>query len=168
MTQPPYGPPHGQHYGPYGPPPKKSMGAGAITLIVLGSLLGLFILLGVLGAALGSNNKGEPRATSSATAAPKTTAPTKQPETPAAKPTKPAGYADGDYVIGEDIPPGTYQSTGAQAGAFEFCMVSTKPTADGVMPQLKSANKGERIIITLTAKDGVLSVAGCEPLTRRK
>jgi hypothetical protein len=141
------------------------MGAGAIVAIVLGSIVGLFILIGVIGAALGTEGKDQPQATPSATAAPKTAAPTKKTATPTVKP---AGYADGDYIIGEDIPPGTYQTPGAQAGAFEFCMVSTKPTADGVMPQLKSANANERIIITLTAKDGILSIAGCEPLTRRK
>jgi hypothetical protein len=141
------------------------MGAGAIVAIVLGSLVGLIVLIGVLGAALGSDNKDEPRATPSSTAAPKATAPTTKADPPA---TKPAGYANGDYIISEDIPPGTYQTPGAQSGAFEFCMVSTKPTVDGVMPQLKSANANERIIITITAKDGVLSISGCEPLTRRK
>lgn len=168
MTQPPYGPPQhppSQHYGPYGPPPKKSMGAGAIVAIVLGSIFGGLVLIGILGAALGTEDKDEPRAAPSTTGAPKTTAPAKKTELPAAKP---AGYGDGDYIIGEDIPPGTYQTPGAQAGAFEFCMVSTKPTVDGVMAQLKSANANERIIITITAKDGILSIAGCEPLTRRK
>jgi hypothetical protein len=141
------------------------MGTGAIVAIVLGSIVGLFILIGILGAALGTEDNDKPQAAPSATAAPKIAAPTKKTNTPTVKP---AGYADGDYIIGEDIPPGTYQTPGAQAGVFEFCMVSTKPTADGVMPQLKSANANERIIITLTAKDGILSIAGCEPLTRRK
>ncbi|MFH8717251.1 hypothetical protein [Streptomyces zaomyceticus] len=179
MTQPPpygpqqtpppgWGPPPGQHYGPYGPlPPKKGMGAGAIVAIVLGSIVGLFVLIGVLGAVLGTDDKDEPRATPATR--PTAAAPTSEPAAaPATRAAKPAGYRDGDYIIGEDIPPGTYQSTGAQAGVFEFCMVSTKPTADGVMPQLRSGNKDERIIITITAKDGVLSISGCEPLTRRK
>lgn len=170
MTQPPYGPPQhppGQYYGPYGPPPKKPMGAGAIVAIVFGSLVGAIVLIGVLSSAFGDDDKAKPRAT------PTTHMPAVAPTTEAVEETsppatKPAGYADGDYIIGEDIPPGTYQTPGAQAGAFEFCMVSTKPTADSVMPQLKSANKDERIIITIAAKDGVLSISGCEPLTRRK
>jgi len=170
MMQPPYGPPQpppGHYYGPYGPPPKKPMGAGAIVAIVFGSLVGVFVLIGVLGAAFGDDDKAKPRATPTThmPAAAQTTEPAKAPDSPA---TKPAGYADGDYIVGEDIPPGTYQTVGAQAGAFEFCMVSTKPTVDGVFPQLKSANKDERIIITIKAEDGVLSISGCEPLTRRK
>ncbi|MGW8357381.1 hypothetical protein [Streptomyces wedmorensis] len=169
MTQPPYRPPQhppGHYYGPYGPPPKKPMGAGAIVAIVIGSLVGAIVLIGVLNAAFG-DDKAKPRATP--TTRPATSAPTlKAVEKTSPLATKPAGYADGDYIIGEDIPPGTYQTPGAQAGAFEFCMVSTKPTADSVMPQLKSANKDERIIITIKAEDGVLSISGCEPLTRRK
>ena len=178
MTQPPYGPPQppppgwgpppGQHYSPYGPPPpKKGMGAGAIVAIVLGSIVGLFVFVGILGAALGTEDKDEPRAAPATRTT--TAAPTSKPAATTDAPvTETAGYGDGDYVIGEDIPPGTYQTPGAQAGAFEFCMVSTKPTVDGVMAQLKSANANERIIISVTAKDGILSIAGCEPLTRRK
>lgn len=176
MPQPPYGPPQppppgwrppaGPNYSPYGPPPpKKSMSAGAIVAIVLGSIVGAIVLIGVLGAAIGNDDNAKPRATPAAPTTAKGTPPAKKNAT--SNP-KPAGYVDGDYIIGEDIPPGTYQTPGAQAGAFEFCMVSTKPTVDGIMPQLKSANANERIIITLTAKDGVLSIAGCEPLTRRK
>lgn len=170
MTQPQYGPPQspppGWGYPPnYGPPPKRGMSAGAIVAIVLGSVVGVIVLLGVLGAAIGDDDKAKPRATPATPAPAKSTPPAKK--TPTSDP-KRTGYVDGDYIIGEDIPPGTYQTPGAQAGAFEFCMVSTKPTADGVMPQLKSANANERIIITLTAKDGVLSITGCEPLTRRK
>jgi len=168
MNQPPYGPPQhppGHYYGPYGPPPKKRMGAGAIVAIVFGSIVGVLVLIGIIESALGTDTKGAPQAAPSSTTAPKTKTPARKTDPPA---TKPAGYADGDYIIGEDIPPGTYQTVGAQAGAFEFCMVSTKPTADGVFPQLKSANKDERIIITIAAKDGILSISGCEPLTRRK
>lgn len=170
MSQPSYGPPQppppGWGYPPnYGPPPKKGIGAGAIVAIVLGSIVGVIVLLGVLGAAIGDDDKAKPRATPAAPTTAKSTPPAEK--TPTSDP-KPTGYVDGDYIIGEDIPPGTYQTPGAKAEGLEFCMVSTKPTADGVMPQLKSANANKRIIITLTAKDGVLSITGCEPLTRRK
>ena len=79
----------------------------------------------------------------------------------------PAGYGDGDYMVGEDIPAGTYVSTGAQASIFELCSITTAPTAKGAMPQWKTGNKDERVIITLTADDGVVSISGCEPLKRR-
>ncbi|MFJ7959012.1 DUF4352 domain-containing protein [Streptomyces sp. NPDC096319] len=72
MSQPPsYGPPQtpppgwgqppGQPYpgGPYGPPPpKKGLGAGAIVAIVLGSIVGLFVLLGIIGLAIGDDTTG--------------------------------------------------------------------------------------------------------------
>jgi hypothetical protein len=70
-------------------------------------------------------------------------------------------------VVGEDIPAGTYQTAGAEKGIFEFCSVTTDPVDEAKFPQLKSANADERIIITLTKADGVVSISGCEPLTRR-
>lgn len=100
MTQPPpYGPPQTPppgwvpppgHPGPYGPPPpKKGMGAGAIIAIVLGSIVGLIVLLGIVGALLGEDTTAssdkEPRTTTAApapkksAAAPKSEAPKEQP-----------------------------------------------------------------------------------------
>ena len=35
------------------------------------------------------------------------------------------------------------------------------------MPQWKTGNKDERVIFTLSAEDGVVSISGCEPLKRR-
>ncbi|MEV8623396.1 DUF4352 domain-containing protein [Streptomyces sp. NPDC051079] len=71
MTQPPYppqqppagqpqwGPPPGQTYPgtPYGPPPpKRGLGAGAIVAIVLGSVVGLFFIIGIIGALASSGD----------------------------------------------------------------------------------------------------------------
>ncbi|MFE5895846.1 DUF4352 domain-containing protein [Streptomyces sp. NPDC056488] len=98
MSQPQYGPPQppqtgwGQP-GPYGPPPpKKGLGAGAIIAIVVGSVLGLFILIGIIGAALGDDTSSEtsgkapsksaapaPEKSSAPAAAPKTQAPKEEP-----------------------------------------------------------------------------------------
>ncbi|MFF5790238.1 DUF4352 domain-containing protein [Streptomyces sp. NPDC012693] len=60
QTPPPgWGPPPG-HPGPYGPPPpKKGLGAGAIVAIVLGSLVGVIVLLGIVGALMGDDTSGE-------------------------------------------------------------------------------------------------------------
>ncbi|MBA4865944.1 hypothetical protein H1V43_32290 [Streptomyces sp. PSKA54] len=77
------------------------------------------------------------------------------------------GYGDGDYVVGDDIPAGTYETSGAKSGVFELCTITTEPTSDTKFPQLKTANADERIIITLTKDDGVVSISGCEPLTPR-
>ncbi|MFJ7070172.1 DUF4352 domain-containing protein [Streptomyces sp. NPDC101115] len=74
MTQPPYpqqqpgpgqqwAPAPGQPYPgtPYGPPrpPKKGLGTGAIVAIVLGSIFGLLIVVGIIGAIASS---GDPKA----------------------------------------------------------------------------------------------------------
>ncbi|MFJ2477096.1 hypothetical protein ACIOWI_29680 [Streptomyces sp. NPDC087659] len=174
--------------GQYPPPqpPKKRLSGWAITGIAVG---GFFAFMLVLGAIVGPQDAGTD-GKDAAAVAPATTAPTQAPEPaptptkaaekkapaspPAAKPKpKPAApapveYADGDYVVGEDIPPGTYISAGAKKGLFEFCSITTDPTAEGKWPQLKSANADERIIITLTKGDGVVSVSNCEPLQPRK
>ncbi|OEV08923.1 hypothetical protein [Streptomyces nanshensis] len=75
-------------------------------------------------------------------------------------------YGDGDYVVGEDIPPGTYESSGAASDVFDLCSITTEPKGDK-FPQMKTGNKGERIIITLSQGDGTLTVQGCHPLKKR-
>lgn len=166
-------------------PPKKGLNGWAIAGI---TAAGLVVALGVLGAIVGPQDTSDGKASSDVAAAPTTEKPTPAPskaepskaapkkETPAAKPThkpkpappKPKTYTNGDYVVGEDIPEGTYTTPGAEKGIFEVCMVSTDPTNESTWPQLKSANADERIIITLKKSDGVVSISGCEPLTPRK
>ncbi|MEU7010382.1 hypothetical protein [Streptomyces sp. NPDC046332] len=136
------------------------------------TVAGLFVFLIVVGLIAGATESPDAKGTAKATPTtapptpkPSKTAPTKK---AAAKP-KPtaAGYTDGDYLVGDDIPPGTYTTPGAQAGLFELCSITTDPTDKGVMPQWKTGNKDERIIITITAEDHLVSISGCEPLTRR-
>jgi hypothetical protein len=115
-------------------------------------------------AVAGSSPKGEAK-NDAAPVEQKTQRPTETAAEPA--PENPAEYPNGDYVVGEDIPAGTYQTAGAEKGIFEFCSVTTDPVDEAKFPQLKSANADERIIITLTKADGVVSISGCEPLTRR-
>ncbi|MFF9844628.1 DUF4352 domain-containing protein [Streptomyces sp. NPDC013740] len=101
MTQPPHppqqpphgqqwGPPPGQPYpgGPYGPPPpKKGLGAGAIVAIVLGSIFGLLVILGVVGALVssGSDDKAGSKPTRSAAPAPAKSSTAPPAEEPAEK-----------------------------------------------------------------------------------
>lgn len=161
---PPNQPPYGQQQ-PWGPPPppKKS-----VAKKVFGGCLGvtaLFIVIGI-GMAASSSDSDKPDTKTVAeqpAADSKGDAPAKTDD----KPTVPE-YGDGDYAVGKDIPPGTYESTGAKKGIFEFCGITTKPDSSDTMPQAKTANKGERIIITLEKADGVVTIAGCEPLTARK
>lgn len=166
------------HYqpGPYAPappqPPRRS--TGAKIAIGLGIGFAALMVLGILGAILGSDDPAAPNDEPKA-AAPKDDKPA-EPD-PAAKEPKPAKdkaapatdeYGDGDYIVGDDMPAGTYESAGAQSGLFELCSISTEPTAADTMPQWKTANAGERIIIKLAEADGVLTISGCEPLTLRK
>ncbi|MFC9244586.1 hypothetical protein ACFT7S_11315 [Streptomyces sp. NPDC057136] len=186
--QQPYGQPHpGQAYagGPaFPPPPKKGLSTGAIVGIVLGGIFGVFVLLVILGLAVGgsTDNAGNKQPAASAKpAATESSAPAKADDKPATKaptkpkaaekkpePTKATEFPSGDYVVGEDIPAGTYTSAGAEKGIFEFCSITTEPTGETTMPKIKSANTNERIIITLTKADGVVTIHGCEPLKPRQ
>jgi hypothetical protein len=89
------------------------------------------------------------------------------PDKPAAGET-PDAFGDGKYVIGENMPPGTYTTAGTRSEGFAFCTVTTEPTGDSVLPQLRSAEPGEPVTITLTGDDGVVTVQGCQPLTLRQ
>jgi cytoskeletal protein RodZ len=87
--QPQWGPPPGQPYpgAPYGPPqpPKKGLGAGAIVAIVLGSIVGLLLIVGIIGALAdggSTDNKATPKHTRSAAPAP---APAKSSDAPPAE-----------------------------------------------------------------------------------
>lgn len=179
--------PQGQQYGqpraPYQPvppyqhpepPKKKSWVARHKILTVVGALIAVFIIGGI------ASGGGEDTSSDTAQTAPEKETDAKPAddakEAPADKPAekKPAepkgnSYSDGDYVVGEDIPAGTYTSSGAKEGLFEMCVISTE--GDGTlehMAQLKSANADERIIITLAKADGILTIAGCEDLKPRK
>lgn len=167
---------------PPAPEPRRSWFARHKILTALGALLLLFVVIAVASGGGGSKPTPAPtKTTATPSKPPSSTAPSPTPtgtdsKTPTATPPTPstsapapaaAEYSDGDYVVGEDIPAGTYTSEGATPGAFEFCMISTDPTDSETWPQLKSANANERIIITLSKADSVVSVSGCEPLKRR-
>lgn len=177
--QQPYGQPH-QTYpgGPgYPPPPKKKMSGGAIVAIVIGSVLGgLFLLLLIIGFAVSDDSSPsedkasvlEVTASPSKSAAEAPAKPAEKAPEKEAEPKKTTEYPSGDYVVGEDIPAGTYTSAGAEKGIFELCTITTEPTGDTTMPKIKTSNADERIIITLEKADGVVSISGCEPLKPRK
>lgn len=158
---------------PPAPEPRRSWFARHKILTGVGVLLLVFVVIGI---ATGGGSKpaaDAPAAPTHSAPAQATTEPTQTTapkETAAATPSKApaaAEYSDGDYVVGEDIPAGTYTSAGASPGAFELCMITTQGDGGNNWGQLKSANADERIIITLNASDHVLTVSGCEPLKRR-
>lgn len=167
-------------------PPRKS--AGQILSYVILSAVGVCLVVGAIGLAFSSNDD------TNAFSSPTSEAPLAVEEEPATGPdealedpqeqnqegqdeldaeaeeeaAKDGEYSDGDYLVGEDMPSGTYTTAGAKSGIFEFCSITTEPTSDTKFPQLKAANADERIIITLSKEDGVVTIQGCEPLTLRK
>lgn len=178
--------PQGQTYGqppaPYQPappqPPKRNWFGRHKILTIVGALVAVLIIGGI--ASGGSDDTGSDTSKTApekeADAKPagddakdKPADEPKAKDKPKAAEPESKSYGDGDYVIGEDIPAGTYTSAGAKKGLFEMCVISTE--GDGTlehMAQLKSANADERIIITLAKADGVLTIAGCEDLKPRK
>jgi cytoskeletal protein RodZ len=76
-------------------------------------------------------------------------------------------YGDGDYQVGKDIPAGTYRSSGAKKGIFDLCTVTTKPTSSSTLPQVKTANSGDQVLITLAKEDGVVTFKGCNSFKAR-
>lgn len=158
---------------PPAPEPRRNWFARHKILTALGALLPVLIVIGIASGGGGSKPAPAPtKTTATPSKAPTSTPPRTPSQAPSATPTTEdtpaaAEYSDGDYVVGEDIPAGTYTSEGATPGAFELCMISTDPTDSETWPQLKSANADERIIITLSKADGVVTLAGCEPLKRR-
>lgn len=177
MNQPqqPYGQPQ---WIPPAQQPKKLSTGKKIAIGIAAAFGGLF-MLGACAALLGNSEDGT-GSTAARTAAETTTAPAeptenthdkpkeqkepKEKPAPAAKPK--TAYSDGDYIVGEDIPPGTYESKGAKKGMFELCSITSEPTDDR-MPILKAANADERLIVTFSKGDGTITIGGCEPLTRR-
>lgn len=108
----------------------------------------------------------------SATSIPPYNAPTTV-AAPAAAPAKtgPATkFDDGTWVIGTDgdIVPGTYRSTGAKEGLFEFCSVTaySGDSADGSILSWDTANANEPMRVKLTGKAKSVKASGCETFNK--
>lgn len=177
-------PPSHSGYNPPTPPPKKRS-VGKIIGIVCASFVGLAMFGGCVSAI--SSDEGSDR-TSSPTRSTVST-PTKDTgksieeemaeiqeenrknreklaEESRKEAMKDGQYPDGDYEVGVDIEPGTYVSSGAKKGLFEFCSATTEPT-DGSFGEMETANADERVILTVTATSGIVKISGCEPFERR-
>lgn len=132
----------------------KILGFGCLGLI---AVIAVIVVITVV--AMGGEESGGP--------APDETSatPTERSPEPTAEDTA-KSYGDGDYTVGRDIPAGTYESAGAKEDVVEGCLITTEPKGDK-LPQTKTADRNERVVITLSAADGTLTVQGCEPLRRR-
>lgn len=78
-----------------------------------------------------------------------------------------SAYTDGIYLVGRDIPPGTYTSAGAKPNASRVCSITTQPHSEGMAAQHRTGRAGQLVTIALTEDDGMVTVQGCEPLTPR-
>ncbi|MGD9527132.1 hypothetical protein [Pseudonocardia sp.] len=77
-------------------------------------------------------------------------------------------FGDGTWVVGEDIEPGTYKSTGAKPGIIEFCSVTTLAgdTSDSDIIDWVTANANEPVRIKVTGKVKAVKATGCEDFTK--
>jgi len=99
--------------------------------------------------------KAEPAATVTVTV----TAKAKAPDVPKA-PAEPA-VSDGDYLVGSDIAPGTYKTTGnaEDQDGIGMCYADTETKSGGINAQ-EVTNKG-RTLIRVKASDYTFSSSGC-------
>ncbi len=68
-------------------------------------------------------------------------------------------------MVGEDVAPGTYRSTGAKEGLFELCSVTTHSDENGdsdTTMDWKTANADEPIRLKLSGKVKSVKATGCE------
>ncbi len=166
MTQQPNG---AQWPPPYGPPPpvppqKPRFGLGARIAMIIG---GVVLIAAVSRCGSGGS---EARPTSSS---PPAATPTAARQAPAPAPTSavaPAtlGIGDGTWLIGSDMQPGTYRSTGAKQGLFEFCSWSTKagPSSNSDILDFGTANANEPMIVAIDSKVKAFTTSNCEPWTK--
>lgn len=180
MNQP--NPEYGRHYqapqapyptGYYAPPPaapeppKKNFTG----LKIFGGIVGGLVVLGIIGNATSGQT---PRQPTTATVPSAPSAPAAQQQAPAVVgEQEPSGVdlsqgiPDGQYLVPDEVAPGRYRSSGAKAGIFELCSVSTKGK-DGHVIDWKTGNKGEQVLITVTKDADTIEIAGCEPLQKVK
>lgn len=152
-------------YPPPPPPPKKggpftSKPAWAAYAGVLGLFLGA--AMGGAGSAPTTSAEPAPAATVTETApvepGPTVTVTAKAPEQKAAPKPKPAAktFGDGDYLVGSEIPRGTYKSSGVEEDGL--CYADTQTKGGDILEQVVK-DKGVAIIriqgkaYTFTTKD---------------
>jgi hypothetical protein len=135
---------------------------------------GIVLLLGII--SLGIVGGGQKNSTSTATTAEPPAAPAAPPAAPAellaapaellAAPASPVNLAtafgDGTYVVGIDLVPGTYATTGPAVGGIGVCSWSRlKDTSGNVDSIITNDVQQGPTTVTITNTDGVFKTAGC-------
>lgn len=171
MSQPPYAP---FTPPPLPTPPPRKRHVGRWILGGVGALVVLFIVIGSL------NGGSTPASTTSAaattapapvipaaTVAPVVPAPAPVP-VPAPAPPAPKGIGDGTHIVGTDIERGTYRSSGAEPGLFEFCYWTTKAGAssNSKIIDMGSANADEQQVVEIGSGVKAFESNGCAPWTK--
>lgn len=168
MTQP-YG--SGQWPGfqtsqpPTPPAPKKRRKGGYIALGVLGGIAVIALLAEVSGRTPSVDEprsvvvQQQPEQPAAAVAAPTTVVAHQGPQT---------SFGEGTWIVGVDIEPGTYRSTGAKEGLFEFCSYKRlkEPTSDSDSLSWGTANANEPIVIAIKPTDGAFQSSNCDTFTK--
>ena len=152
---------------PYAPPPVQKQ-RKMWPWIILTGVVALFIGVGI-----GSSGSKTAPATTGTSASKVTAAPTVAAQPPAqppaeAKPGPATTFGDGTWVVGEDIQPGTYKSTGARPGIFQVCSVSTHTgdAGDGNVIAWETANGANEPVRIKVDKAGSVKATGCEVFTK--
>ncbi|MFD5897493.1 hypothetical protein [Streptomyces sp. NPDC060366] len=180
---PPQGPtqPWGQPPQPFGPPPTPltTRPRWARKRVVIPAAV---ILFGIGGAAGASGNtdadataKSEPGPTVTVTVKPAAPASDEEPapevtvtktvtEKPKAKPKpKVVGIpGDGTFVVGDEVKPGTYKTSGPADSAFPNCYwARLKSTTGDFEDIIANGNPQGQTTITIAGGDGAFQTSGC-------
>jgi hypothetical protein len=80
-------------------------------------------------------------------------------------------WQDGTYLVGNQIPTGTYLSAGAVTGVFPYChweRLGVLPSGARTVLAAGTDGPGEPVEVTLRAGDWELWVSGCQPFARAR
>ena len=161
-----YGPQWPTPPAPPQPPKKEAKRVHWAGVIVIGFFCFVF------GIGCGATTSGStPAAQSSpSTSAPRPTytAPTYSPPVTVAPAAPTTSFGDGTWIVGSDIQPGTYRSSGAKQGLFELCSATTKSGASSNSDTIDwvTANANEPVVIEIGPGVKAFEVSGCEPFTK--
>ena len=135
---------------------------------------GIVLALLVIGIIAGGEKSSTSRVTTAeppaAAAAP---VPAAKPPAPATPPvalvppvdlTTTTAFGDGTYIVGTDIVPGTYETTGPAAGGLGLCAWSRLKDTSGNFDSIiaNDAQQGPTTV-TISKTDGAFKTAGCNP-----
>jgi hypothetical protein len=78
-------------------------------------------------------------------------------------------FGEGTWVVGEEIEPGTYRTTGAAGGFIDYCQVTTysdEAASSDKLLDLRNGNADEPIRIKISGKVKSVTMSGCEDFVK--